>query len=291
MLAITSMSCIGPWGETIEAFVDYCNRAEHGGCGSESDARQASIPPVPGFIESTFSPLVYRTIQHHFENERIRDQNKLAIILGSTFGDTATADLASRNLLSGKIRNPLLFYQSVPNSILGYASNRFQLTEMFTCITYSGGAAAALLEMAEIYLSMADVEQVLIIGVEIQSDRADEMFAHLAKGDEPVVSRDTVVSLLLEECDLSGKDRGENGPVIEVQEIARKASEERLADTAGLVSSPIRFIGNEGLLNLVLAVEQLSRLDESISNERTVTDVTFGGDHYAITIVRRPHLV
>jgi len=280
------MSCIGPWGETIEAFIDYCTDSDSGRV--DPIRRNADIAPVPGFIESSFNPLVYRTIQYFVENARIRDHAKLAIVLGSAFGDTATADLASRNLLSGKIRNPLLFYQSVPNSILGFAASRFHLTEMMTCITYNGGAAAALFDMAELYLSMPDVEQVLVIGVETQSDRVDEMYAHLAKDGEPAFSHDTVVSLLLEQA--SAVQAEDQSPLF-VQDIVRLAPGEKSADEADAWRCPIPAIGNAGLLNLVLAAEQLRRQDESGGGERTVPDATFGGDQYAITIVRRPHLV
>ncbi|GFN30747.1 hypothetical protein [Paenibacillus xylaniclasticus] len=290
MLVITSMSCIGPWGETIESFVEYCKSQTQGNNSTLPEDRHANIPPVPGFIESSFNPLVYRTIQYYAENDRIRDRSKLAIILGSTFGDTATADLASRNLLSGRLRNPLLFYQSVPNSILGYASSQYQMTEMFTCITYSGGAAAALLEMAELYLAMPEVEQVLVIGVETQSERADEMYMNLTTSAELTKSMDNVVSLMLENG-LTEQAYAERAGSIWVREITRTEASENHLELEDVVSCPIRVIGNEGLLNIVLAAEQLNRQDAPDGSSCTVLDDTFGGDQYAITLVRGAHVI
>ena len=91
------------------------------------------LPRLPGFVESAFSPLAYEvsrrclTEQPDGGTSRLSEAGsgggaRTAVALASLMGDTTTADLASRRMVSGKVHNPLLFMQATPNSVLGHIS-------------------------------------------------------------------------------------------------------------------------------------------------------------------------
>jgi hypothetical protein len=87
------------------------------------------------------------------------------IVLVSLHGDTTTADLASRGLLQGKRRNPLLFYQSVPSSILGYVSAKYGITGPMITVSAGDGALDEGLRLASFML--ASVRSVLLLSVAV----------------------------------------------------------------------------------------------------------------------------
>lgn len=310
-LRIVASACAGPWGHTIEEMAAYIEaRSQQEGKALRSDAEPplaAELAPVPGFIESAFNPLVYRMIQTHMESGGIRRPEKLAIVLASAFGDTTTADSASRNLLAGQVHNPLLFYQSVPNSILGYASRQFGLTGQMTALAHQGDGLSALLELAALYSELPSVEQVLVIGVELRSERADELLAELAGEAAGMRSCDQAVSLLLERNELvegpaevsdgSGSkhdDRNgasrDRGPMVCMGEVRWQSavSGAPAAQTASAADSGVRrprpLAGNQGLAELAIAAERISRGE--MTAPATVYDDRFGGGGYAVTLNR-----
>ncbi|MGI3204281.1 hypothetical protein ACRJ4W_51280 [Streptomyces sp. GLT-R25] len=85
------------------------------------------LPRLPGFVESAFSPLAYEAARLCLA-EQPGDGARTAVALASTAGDTTTADLASRRMVSGRVHNPLLFMQATPNSVLGCLSREFGIT-------------------------------------------------------------------------------------------------------------------------------------------------------------------
>jgi hypothetical protein len=268
-LAIASICSIGPWGRTSDKLGEWLDGTE------DARSRSAELTAVPGFIESGFNPLVQQCFAPHFANGKVKDPRRLAVVLGSTFGDTTTADLASMNLLQGKIHNALLFYQSVPNSILGYLSREQNLTEMFTCFAGYGHTAYAGLSLAELYLGMDSVEQVLVIGVETRSDRADEMFAWLNADEPGDDSFDWAVSLLVENAQEEGPSASSGQTLI----ACAVASEQE--DSPGFNQSC------PALLEIARAVADLEADRGSASRRQAlIRERDFGGNGYEIKLSR-----
>lgn len=132
---------------------------------------RAGVPPrpVPGFVSSAFNPYVSDVaarclrVAQQGEGRRLRT----AIVLASLCGDATTADLACQQLADGRAINPLLFYQSVPTSILGHLAREFPVIGSVTSLASTGGIAADLVETADLMVSQDETDQVLLIGVEL----------------------------------------------------------------------------------------------------------------------------
>ncbi len=121
-----------------------------------------ALPPVPGFIVSSFSPLAAHLAElcllQYFgsppaDPERGR---QIAVVLASTTGDLATAAAVARAVDQGRPVPPLLFYQSNPNAVAGHIAARWGLEGPVTCTISAGrgladavGSAALLIEGAE----------------------------------------------------------------------------------------------------------------------------------------------
>jgi len=136
------------------------------------------LPRLPGFVESAFSPLAYEvsrrclTEQPDGGTSRLSEAGsgggaRTAVALASLMGDTTTADLASRRMVSGKVHNPLLFMQATPNSVLGHISREFGITgQMFSVSTFDD-PVTELLPLAELLLEERELDRVLVLGVEL----------------------------------------------------------------------------------------------------------------------------
>ncbi|MFD3308107.1 hypothetical protein [Streptomyces sp. NPDC058694] len=124
------------------------------------------LPRLPGFVESAFSPLAYEAARLCLA-EPPGDGSRTAVALASTAGDTATADLASRRMVSGRVHNPLLFMQATPNSVLGYLSREFAITGQMFSLSTLDDPVTELLSMADLLLEDPEVDRVLVIGVEL----------------------------------------------------------------------------------------------------------------------------
>ncbi|MFI6277359.1 hypothetical protein [Streptomyces sp. NPDC050988] len=124
------------------------------------------LPRLPGFVESAFSPLAYEAARQCLA-ERPEDGARTAVALASTTGDTTTADLASRRMVSGRVHNPLLFMQATPNSVLGYLSREFGITGQMFSLSTLDDPVTELLSMADLLLEDPEVDRVLVVGVEL----------------------------------------------------------------------------------------------------------------------------
>ncbi|MEU9955812.1 hypothetical protein [Streptomyces sp. NPDC050982] len=124
------------------------------------------LPRLPGFVESAFSPLAYEAARQCLA-EQPGDGSRTAVALASTSGDTTTADLASRRMVSGRVHNPLLFMQATPNSVLGYLSREFGITGQMFSLSTLDDPVTELLSMADLLLEDPEVDRVLVVGVEL----------------------------------------------------------------------------------------------------------------------------
>jgi hypothetical protein len=212
-------------------------------CGADAASRPEPRrpPPVPGFVESEFNPLVHLVLREAIGD---RDAGRdTGVLLGSVAGDTTTADVASRNLLSGRVRNPLLFYQSIPNSILGYVSRQLGLTGPMACVAGAGTLLPDLLEMADLWLDRPGVRRVVVVDVELAANPRSE--AAYAGGERPQAFDAAVAVVLTREPERAGE------PTVILRELrAAKGPATATAHAWG---------GLGGLLDLCVAAERLRR--------------------------------
>jgi hypothetical protein len=124
-------------------------------------------PALTGFIESEFNPLVHRVAwQCLAGGARSADGARTAVVLAGLFGDTATADLASRQLVAGRVHNAILFMQATANAILGHVSREFGLTGPLLSLS-TPDPVGELAATAELLLDDGDVDHVLLVGAEL----------------------------------------------------------------------------------------------------------------------------
>jgi hypothetical protein len=183
-------ACLGPWGTRVSELLAWC--------AAEPAIRPEPWRPpvVPGFIESQFNPLVRRAVEESLDGQDPEALAATGVVLGSAGGDSTTADVASRNLLRGRVRNPLLFYQSIPNSILGYVSRQLGLTGPLACVAGTAALHADLLEMADLWLERPEVRQVVVVDVELAANpRSETAAAGVAGGARP--ADDVAVALVV----------------------------------------------------------------------------------------------
>jgi len=159
--------------------------ATHGTGRSEPDEATGAtadipLPRLPGFVESAFSPLAFE-VSRQCLTERPGDGARTAVVLATLMGDTTTADLASRRMVSGRVHNPLLFMQATANAVLGYTSQEFGITGQTFSLSTLDDPVAELLAMADLLLEDPELDRVLLLGVELGgSERLAVMYQELA---------------------------------------------------------------------------------------------------------------
>ncbi|WP_344077867.1 beta-ketoacyl synthase chain length factor [Luedemannella helvata] len=116
-----------------------------------------ALPSLPGFVDSTFSPLVAAVAARCLSHREPADPT--ALVLLSPLGDVATAVHLAHAVDHGERVGPLLFFQSVPNAVAGHVAARWGLRGPVVCLSAdaSGLAAAALL------LADGDADAALVI--------------------------------------------------------------------------------------------------------------------------------
>lgn len=160
-------------------------------------------PTVPGFIESRFSPLVKAVIDRCLAAgapEGLGDSGRrTALLLVTTFGDATTTDLAARRLAEGQPHNPLLFYQSVPTSILGFVTREHGITGPVSCVSARDPQdTPAVWDTAELLLLDEDVDQLLLVGIELAPNpRTAAVRAALGEDLTAVPAEDAAAAVLL----------------------------------------------------------------------------------------------
>ncbi|PRY38831.1 beta-ketoacyl synthase N-terminal-like domain-containing protein [Umezawaea tangerina] len=155
----------------------------------------SSAEPLPGFIESTFSPLV-NAVAHRCLVEHPGDGTRTAVVLGSVVGDATTTDLASTLMVGGQVGNPLLFMQATPNAVLGYLSKEFGITGPLVALSATADLGFELLDAAAVLLDDPELDRVLVVGVELAAN--DRATAALRELDVPPPTEDYAVALLVD---------------------------------------------------------------------------------------------
>ena len=198
----------------------------------------ASAPLVSGFIESTFSPLVYEAVRRCLAEaaapmDAAADGPRTAIVLASTMGDAGTLDLGSRLLVAGEVSNPLLFMQSTANAILGRMSIDFAITGPLIALSPLADLAEDLFATADVLLADGEVDRVVLVGVELAGSERTTA-AHHELGTRPP-SADLAVAIAL--------DRGDAVPAAVPPAEPASASSTPYGSLRGLVEAAARIQG------------------------------------------------
>jgi 3-oxoacyl-(acyl-carrier-protein) synthase len=147
----------------------------------------AGPPSLPGFVASSFSPLVAvaadRCLQHLY-SEPPADE-RTGIVLVTRSGDRASAEHVRQAVADGKRVGPLYFFQSVPNSVAGHVAARWGLRGPVVCLSPTTEAHVAGLEQAALLIADGDADQVLVVLVE-QTASGDTAEAMLVSGGDPL---------------------------------------------------------------------------------------------------------
>jgi Beta-ketoacyl synthase, N-terminal domain len=146
------------------------------------------VPPVvPGFVQSSFNPLVAavadRCLTEHYAKppEPPGDRQRTALVLVSRGGDRVSAEHVRRTVAAGNRLGPLFFFQSVPNSIAGYVAARWGLGGPVVCISPVGPPVAEGMAEAAVLMSDGDAEEVLLVIAEQATEGDSEQGAQRAR--------------------------------------------------------------------------------------------------------------
>jgi beta-ketoacyl synthase-like protein len=128
--------------------------------------------PVPGFVVSSFSPLVAelaeRCLRGYFGAPPADPARggRTGVLLASVSGDIATAAAVAQAAGAGRRVPPMLFYQSSPNAVVGYVSARWGLAGPVVCTSPAGDATADAISGAASLIADGDAAAVLVIVAE-----------------------------------------------------------------------------------------------------------------------------
>jgi 3-oxoacyl-(acyl-carrier-protein) synthase len=133
-------------------------------------------PSVPGFVVSSFSPLVAELARRcltarHGEPPAPGDiGGRTAIVLVTASGDAASTRHVADAVDTGGRVGPLLFFQSVPNSVAGHVATRWGLRGPVLCLCPTGEPRADGLAQARLLIDDGDADEVLVVLVEQTED-------------------------------------------------------------------------------------------------------------------------
>ena len=144
---------------------------------AEVDWPRGEEPPaVPGFVVSSFSPLVNELanrclVERHGAAPALAETGgRTGIVLVSTSGDAESAAHVAQAVDTGARVGPLLFFQSVPNSVAGHVATRWGLGGPVLCISPTGDPRTDGLAQARLLIDDGDADEVLVVLVEQDRD-------------------------------------------------------------------------------------------------------------------------
>lgn len=129
----------------------------------------ASLPPIAGFIASSFSPLAAEVAEQclrgYFRSPPASPElgERTAIVLASSSGDIATAAAVASAVDEGRRVSPLLFFQSNQNAVVGYIAARWGLGGPVVCTIPATDALADAMTCAALLVEDGDAAAALLI--------------------------------------------------------------------------------------------------------------------------------
>jgi 3-oxoacyl-(acyl-carrier-protein) synthase len=124
---------------------------------------------VPGFVVSSFSPLVSE-LANRCLAARAPAGDRTGIVLVTASGDAESAAHVAAAVDSGARVGPLLFFQSVPNSVAGHVAARWGLRGPVLCVSPVGEPRAEGIAQAGLLIEDGDADEVLVVLVEQTRD-------------------------------------------------------------------------------------------------------------------------
>jgi hypothetical protein len=133
------------------------------------------LPAIPGFVESSFSPLIAVVADRCLSEHRAAaaaggtarwqesDADATAIVLVTTHGDVGTAAAVAAAVDTGRRVPALLFFQSVPNSVLGHIAARWGLLGPIVCVCPGADPFVEAWSIVEPILAVGDAARALVI--------------------------------------------------------------------------------------------------------------------------------
>jgi hypothetical protein len=157
------------------------------------DADAAEPEPLPGFVYSSFSPLVAATagrcLAHRYGAAPVPqgEGERVALILVSVRGDVPIARAIAQAVDSGGRMSPLLFFQSVANAVLGHIATRWGIGGPLLCISPVTDPEADALALAADVLVDGDADTALVVLAEPactadEEDRSHALLVRLTTG-------------------------------------------------------------------------------------------------------------
>ena len=139
----------------------------------ETDA-DVKVTALAGFVESNFSPLLAEVAGRALGR---RDQPQsptavtavTAVVMVTARNDVTSATRVAAAVDAGERVLPLLFFQSVPNSVAGYLAARWRLTGPVVCVS---GIRAGL-DVAALLIEDADADEALVVCVDLAVNGGD----------------------------------------------------------------------------------------------------------------------
>lgn len=127
------------------------------------------LPSIPGFIVSSFSPLVAevagRCLRRYFGTAPadLARGERTGVVLATGTGDLATAAAIAAAVDEGRRVQPLLFFQSNPNAVVGWLTSRWGLSGPVVATVPDGDPMADARECAALLTAAGDADAVLVI--------------------------------------------------------------------------------------------------------------------------------
>ena len=124
-----------------------------------------NVTALAGFIESNFSPLLAEVAGRALRRcDQPEASGKVtAVVIVTALGDVTAATRVAAAVDVGQRVSPLLFFQSVPNSVAGYLAARWHLTGPVVCV--SGTRAGV--DVAALLIDDADADEALVACVDL----------------------------------------------------------------------------------------------------------------------------
>jgi hypothetical protein len=143
---------------------------------STSDA----LPALPGFVDSSFSPLVAEAASRCLRRycggrpADVARGRRTALVILTPLGDIVGARRVAAAVDRGARVGPLMFFQSVPNAVGGHIATRWGLAGPLLCLSESVTGLSA----ARLLLDDGDADEALVIlaeqsTVDAEPDRAE----------------------------------------------------------------------------------------------------------------------
>jgi hypothetical protein len=145
------------------------------------------LPGLPGFIESSFSPLVaevaHRCLRAAYGNQPAEPRlgERTAVVVTSGAGDVASALRVAAAVAAGQRVGPLQFFQSVPNAVAGHIAARWGLSGPVVCL----GSATAGIDVAALLIDDGDADEALVVFAEQAGPTGDRAEAVLVQRVRP----------------------------------------------------------------------------------------------------------